>query len=917
MPTLILLVATGLLLITGSALGEPDPRSVGASPTVARLDGVILERGWNDPPERSPGGPAASEGFERIAGAGATAVAVDVVALVARADSPFLDTPATPRSVEVERLRWSVDRAHALGLRLVLRLRVDRLDGGPRGRVAMHDDAAWSKFFGRLRAWCSRWATTADDVGVDLLVLPSALSATTHREADWRRLVATVRARYDGLLTLGAGSIDEVERIDFWDEFDLIGIELDEPVSRPGDDDPDPRPRPSVWSATDEDSVAVDEIARALAPRLELLAETARRWRRPVVLTAAGYRSVDRAWRVVRGPADRFAPPDERDQARAIAGTLRALDRTGAAGWTRGVLWHAYDLATGDDADLRRRWARSSSVRDKRAFAVLTSAWTRGGGAHRVLGRGGAAVSADSAVTRIGIEILREGGTAADAAVAMAFALCVVRPDVAGLGGGGSAVVHDARDMSTRSFDFGLRAPLAAHEFFFDELEAEGLTAAASRGPLAAAIPGTVPGLQRIHDRYGALAWPSLLRPALEAAARGAAVRTGTARALAGERARLQAFESTRRTYLPDGRLVQAGERLVRPDLAETLLALGREGAGVWSRGRIGRSVVDDVRRAGGIWSIEDLRAYRVREREAVRWPLSRDGRVVLHTATPPGESALVLPWTWTLLDAQRADHADPAGADRARAWIEALRLVTPAARDHVGDPSVMPVPLRELLSHSDLARLTRRLPRAGTIGPAPRTEAPDPRRERGATHLAVVDAAGHAVAMTLELNGRFGAAWIAPGTGVGLNDGMLRFDTAADPTSAPTRPDRVRPGAAIRTASTPGITTRDGHVWLALAATGAADAPAAAAQVLHRRLADAWPLDRAVAAPRIGLAGSAVTFESDRVPPGWVRAVQRLGYRIEPSDGTARVVGLERAADGALQAVADPRERGLARTVD
>ena len=918
MLTLLLLVAFGLLLIPDPSTGSDDLHLLGVAPTVPRLDGVIVERGWNDPPERSPGSAAADTAFETIARAGATAVAVDAVALVARDDSPFVDTPATTHAVEVERVRWSVARAHALGLRLVLRLRVDRLDGGPRERIAMGDQEAWSKFFGRLRAWCSRWAATAEDTGVDLLVLPSGLNGTTHREEDWRRVVAAVRSRYDGPLTLGAGSVDEAARVGFWDEFDLIGVELNEPVERPGDDDPEPRPRPTVWSAADEDSVAVDEIARALEPRLRRLADTARRWQRPVVVTAAGHRSVEHAWRVVRGSVDRFAPPDERDQARAIAGTVRALDRTGAKTWSRGVLWHGYDLVDDDaDPDLRRRWARSSSVRAKRAFDTLTAAWGRGGGAHRVVGRGGAVVSSDSTATRVGIDVLRAGGTAADAAVAMAFTLCVVRPDAAGLGGGGSAVVHDPRAATTFAFDFGLRAPLAAHEFFFEELEAEGLTAAASRGPLAAAIPGTIPGLARIHARHGELDWSALLRPALEAAARGAPVRAATARALAAERSRLQAFESTRRLYLPSGRLLQEGETLVRPRLAETLLALGREGPGVWTHGRIGRAVVEDVRRAGGIWTNEDLAADRVRVRSAVRWPLSRDGRSFLHTTAPPSTSSLVLPWTWTLLEAQRAETRTPDGPERGHAWIEALGLTLPAARERVGEPLAMPVPLHDLLARDELSRLTRRLPAAGTRGVTPPAPVDDPRRERGATHLAVIDAAGRAVVVTLEMNGPFGAAWIAPSTGIGLNDGMLRFDTTADPVSDPTRPDRVRPGAAVPTAATPVITTRDGRVRLALAATGAPDAPATVAQVLHRRLADVWPLDRAVAAPRIGLAGSTATFEIDRVRPGWPRAMRRVGQRIESVSGSAPVHALERDARGTLRAVVDPRTRGLARTVD
>lgn len=830
----------GLILWTASASAAVD--------RLPTFYGPVVGRGWNDDDAHSPGSARAAAAFAELARAGASAVAVDVVALVAQGDSPFLDTPRLPREVELERLAWTVARARAHGLRPVLRARIDRLDGGPRAAIAMVHDTGWNRFFDELRTWCADWAREAERLGFDLFVLPSDLGGTTHRESDWRRVVAAVRARYRGPITYGADPTDEVRRIGFWDEFDAIGVATFPGVDRPGDRDPSPRPKPSVWSAADEDSVAALEIARELGPVLDGVGIVARDFDRPVIVTGAAIRSVEQAWQITDGPIDRFATPDERAQARAAAGVLRGLrDRP----WLRGVLWREVDL-DGDDADALRRRARSVSVNGKRAFDVLADFWRRptvDGGGRRVVGAGGMVATDDSLAARVGTEILRTGGNAVDAAVAMAFVLGVTRPDAVGLGGGGTAVVHDPQ-RGSRVVDFRARAPLTTHEHFFTDLAAEGVAGPSLRGPIAAAVPGFTSGLHAMWSRGGTRDWAELLRPALRAAADGFRLPTATATALDRHRTRLRGEATTRDVFLPDGRRLNAGDLVLRPRLAETLLAIRREGPAALRHGPRARRLVEGVQRAGGVWTLGDLEsAVPPRSARAARWPLTRNGRVELRVRRDVRPSGFDPRAGW-----QRVEDL-PEGIELgavARVWAESLDVT------------------------SDWT-------------PADAVEAV------GGTGFAVIDADGHAVVAHFDLGRPFGCGWTDPDSGILLNASMVRFDAGPHAPGARPGPTRVRPGAAAPSIASPALVIRDGRVQTALVAAGGGDADVL--QVLRHHVLAGWPLERAVAAPRV-MPGP--TFEAHRVP---------VGLRPEASSRTAPVViALERRDDGTFAGAIDPR---------
>lgn len=907
-----------LLAISISSSLAAEPLAPDLRADLPFLRGVVLDRGWPHPEE----GRGVRAQLLRLARHGADAVAFDGVGLLSSADSPFVETSTDP----IDSLAAWSRAARGLGLRVVFRARLAVQDGSNSLAVGVREARDWSKWFDEYRAFVISMARQAAAVRADLFVVGVDLPRTTHRTEEWRRLIAASRRAFDGPLVYGAADLQEAERIEFWDLLDLVGLQFYEVLARPGDDDPTPRPRPSVWSAADEDSVAVAELTRALEAPLQRLRAVAERWQRPALLTEVGYRSVQEAWTHPRADLDSPDRASELDQRRAYAAMGRHLARHP---WLRGALWWGYGDAP-NGAEGERRWARGFSPRGKPAEVELSRNWSRlplGWGAPLVRGGGGVVVSSDSIATRVGIEVLREGGNATDAAVATAFALAVTLPEAGNLGGGGFAISFDPRRRRARALDFRETAPSAAYEQLYTDLAEQGVVDGATRGATAAGIPGTPAGLHALWETDGSLPWERLVRPAVRLALEGFEIGAATVAALAKDRAKIQAFASTREIWLPEGRLPREGQRIAQPELGATLLALEREGPGAFYRGAIARDLVEAVRRAGGLWTTEDLAQYRARWRRPVRWSLDRRGRTELITMGPPSSAGVVLPQLWYFLDRERAADHTASSPDRAADWVEALRLAFADRNAHLADPLHMLVDAEDLLAPSYLAERVRLLPTDGRAGRSDWTEAGQPsgsfHESHDTTHLVVIDSKGRGVSLTTTLNGRFGCGWVAPGTGVLLNNQMDDFDTRPGEPNLygliGTGVNLVRPGARMLSSMSPCLVTRDGMTWLGIGGRGGPRILTAVAQILYARVVDDWSLDRAVSAPRLHhqWRPDRVELEAGRGWPGLAELLRAVGYEVLDTTESAKIHAAERTPQGEFLGVADPRERGLARTVD
>lgn len=386
-----------------------------------------------------------------------------------------------------------------------------------------------------------------------------------------------------------------------------------------------------------------------------------------------------------------------------------------------------------------------------------------------------AIASAHPAATVAGQETLTLGGNAFDAAVAISAALAVVEPYSSGLGGGGFFLLRAAGEQpSYRFLDARERAPLAAHPDLYRR-DGEVQKALSLNGPLAAAIPGLPAALVVLAERFGRLPLHDSLAPAIRLARDGVSIDRVYRERAKWRLAALRDDPESARIFLDDEREIPAEFALLRqPELATTLERLARDGHAGFYAGEIAEKLVSGVRAAGGIWSMRDLAEYRIVDRQPLRVPLA-DGRALI-SAPPPSAGGLALAQSLLILQQLPWRQAEP--GQRTHFVVETLRR---AYRDRglLGDPDFVANPQQQLLAPSYIKQL------ADSVDPDKATPSDSLPPAGGwhegdhTTHFSVLDADGNAVAATLSINLPFGAAFIAPGTGVLLNDEMDDF--AAD----------------------------------------------------------------------------------------------------------------------------------------
>lgn len=384
-----------------------------------------------------------------------------------------------------------------------------------------------------------------------------------------------------------------------------------------------------------------------------------------------------------------------------------------------------------------------------------------------------AVASAHPLATAAGIEIMHQGGNAFDAAVAVSATLAVVEPYSSGLGGGGFWLLRRAADGREVMVDGRERAPLAASRNMYLDAHGNVIPNASMDGPLAADIPGEPAALVHIAQRYGRLSLAQDLAPAIRCARDGFKV-TPHYRAMAAFRLKvLRASPATARTFLRHNEVPPLGYRIKQPQLAKTLEQIARHGDAGFYGGRVARQMVDAARNNGGIWSLKDLHEYKAVERA----PIHGDYHgLQITSASPPSSGGVALMEMLNILGAYDLDAMAPAQRDHY--IIEAMRRAYRDRAQYLGDPDSIQMPLARLLSPAYAAHLRasikpdRATPSSALPGFEAATEGPD------TTHFSIIDRYGNYVGATLSINYPFGSGFVAPGTGVLLNDEMDDFSS-------------------------------------------------------------------------------------------------------------------------------------------
>ncbi|MDD2658270.1 MAG: gamma-glutamyltransferase [Methylococcales bacterium] len=385
-----------------------------------------------------------------------------------------------------------------------------------------------------------------------------------------------------------------------------------------------------------------------------------------------------------------------------------------------------------------------------------------------------AIASAHPLATAAGFEILDKGGNVFDAAVAVSAALAVVEPSGSGLGGGGYWLLHREKDGLETLIDGREKAPLAAHKAMYLEKDGKVIARLSLDGALAAAIPGMPAGLAHLSEKYGKLPLTESLAPAIRYARTGFAVGERYLRLLKFRFSLIKQYPATAGIFLKDGKLPKLHSILRQPDLANTLAHIAESGRDGFYSGDIADKLVNGVKKAGGIWTKEDLESYQIVEREPVR---GQYNGIKITSAAPSSSGGIVLIEALNILsgyDLQKTDEIT-----RKHLIVEAMRRAYHDRSLYLGDADFINVPVKRLLNE-DYAAGLRSTIRPDKALPSNMLSGEIQQQPEGAntTHFSIIDDEGNRVAATLSINFPFGSGFVAPETGVLLNDEMDDFSS-------------------------------------------------------------------------------------------------------------------------------------------
>ena len=466
------------------------------------------------------------------------------------------------------------------------------------------------------------------------------------------------------------------------------------------------------------------------------------------------------------------------------------------------------------------------------AAALLAAAPAAAFEPQPVYARHAMVVAAERHATKIGVDVLRSGGNAVDAAVAVGLALAVTEPNAGNLGGGGFMLLRLA-DGRSKFVDFRERAPSSAHRDMY--LDQDGNpTEESLAGYRAAGVPGTVRGLALALGKYGTKTWAGMVEPARRLAADGFAVTWDLARSLESS-SRLRLFPESRRIFLNGGNPFKLGDTLRQPDLAATLGRLARSGPDEFYEGRTARLIAADMSANGGTISSADLAGYEPVEREPVIGTYR--GHEVL-SAPPPSSGGAGVIQILNILEGFDLAATGAGSAVAIHLAAEAMRRFFADRARFFGDTDFVDIPLQGMLSKDYAARRRKSIRRDRASPSAALGEScPGAYESDETTHYAVVDAAGNVAAVTYTLNGSYGSGVTAKGTGVLLNNEMDDFTAKPGSPNAygllQSENNAIEPGKRPLSAMSPTIVLYGGRPRLVLGAQGGPTIITSVTQVL------------------------------------------------------------------------------------
>jgi gamma-glutamyltranspeptidase/glutathione hydrolase len=552
------------------------------------------------------------------------------------------------------------------------------------------------------------------------------------------------------------------------------------------------------------------------------------------------------------------------------------------------------------------------------AAAVLVAGGVQSEAASRspVAGRNGIVVSADSLASAAGVEMLRKGGNAVDAAVAVGFVLAVTYPEAGNLGGGGFMMIRMSGGESTM-IDFREKAPAAATRGMYLDGLGRPVREKSLLGPIASGVPGTVDGLLTALNEYGSLSRREVIQPALTAAETGFPVTEHLARLLAEEAPRFALFPTTMKAFTRNGWQYRWGDTLRQPDLASTLRAIMERGDEGFYEGDVAARIVAEMKRDGGIITADDLRGYASVERDPLLG--SYRGYEIL-TAPPPSSGGILLLQILNSMERFDIRRMGWNSSHTVHVFASACQRAFADRAAWLGDPDFVHVPAEGLISKEyALSRLadfdSTRAPGSGAV-----TAGSPAGEENETTHFCAADRFGNVVSVTYTLNGLFGCKAVVDGAGFFLNNEMDDFSAKPGALNLFSLPGGVRneiePGKRMLSSMDPTIVVRNNRPFLVLGARGGSRIPTSVAQVISNVVDFGMNVQEAVDAPRVHhqWIPDTLLFEKRALQMDVQMNLEAMGYVLQEVETTAHVEALMIESDKEwMLGAPDPRENGFA----
>ena len=529
---------------------------------------------------------------------------------------------------------------------------------------------------------------------------------------------------------------------------------------------------------------------------------------------------------------------------------------------------------------------------------------------HPVYGKNGMVASEQGLATQVGLDILKQGGNAIDAAVAVGFALAVVLPNAGNIGGGGFMVLHDDKTGKDVAIDFREIAPAKASRDMYLDNQGNVIDGKSLFTHDASGVPGTVAGMEYALKKWGTMPLSKVLEPAIKLADKGFIVSDVLAQTLKEEKSTLGKWSSSKAIFFKNGEPLKSGDLLVQKDLAKSLRLIAKQGAKAFYQGEIATKIAKEMQSHGGTMTLEDLKAYKVVERQPIIGDY-RGYKVV--TMPPPSSGGVHLIEILNMLEHYPIKEDGVNSAKNIHHMAESMKLAYADRSEYLGDPDFVKIPVTGLTSKAYANERVKTIDdNKARLSSNIKPGKPQPYESDQTTHFSVMDKAGNAVAVTYTLNLNFGSGIVAEGTGILLNNEMDDFSVKPGVPNAfglvGGTANAIEAKKRPLSSMTPTIVMKNNKPWLVTGSPGGARIITTVLQSVVNTIDHEMNPAEAIITPRVHHQWLPDELRVEEgISPDTIKLLQDKGHKVVTKAPMGRIQIIQ-ADDSGFYGYSDPR---------